>query len=166
MKKRYIIAILIVVIIAILTFNFLNGLDYAHCEEYSIKIPEGLEIPHGSYQYQTDKVHTISLTTGLVEAGEHYRNLDLSTVPLENLPNTNNMSIAEDYTEGDLKVVKGQVNDGYYYGGDNVTFAEFDKDGKHFYLVIDSPWDMDLEDINLNDDVKLSKEIKESIKFN
>ena len=44
--------------------------------------------------------------------------------------------------------------------------SEFDKDGKHFYLVIDSPWDMDLEDINLNDDVKLIKEIKESIKFN
>ena len=102
MKKKYIVGIIIVVIIAILTFNLLNGLGYANCEEYSIKIPEGLEIPHGNYQYQTDKIHRISLTTGLVEVGEHYRNLDLSTVPLKELPNTDNISMAEEYNE-DLK---------------------------------------------------------------
>ena len=137
MKKSIILISVLIMILSMATVNaFLFWPDTIDCEEFSVEIPEEWEIPSGYHEYHTDKVHSISITTGLVEVGEHYLNLDLATVPINDLPN-DNMNIVENYTEGDLKVMKCQVFDDYYYNGDNITYAEFDKEGKHFYLVID-----------------------------
>ncbi|WP_405297987.1 hypothetical protein [Methanobrevibacter sp.] len=165
MKKLFVLIGVLILIFSISTVSGgLFGLDTIDCEDFSVEIPEGFEKQQTPSDYQPDK-HSISLTTGLVEVGEHYRNLKLSIVPLEELPNTDNANIVDDYNETDLKVVKCQVSDDYHFDGDNVTYAEFDKEGKHFYLIIESPYDMDVEDINLNDDVKMIKEMKESLKL-
>ena len=67
------------------------------------------------------------------------------------------MEVVENFTDGDLKVMKG-----YVPGTGNCTCAEFDKEGRHFVVEI-WYWD-DMENINLSDDVKLIKELKESTK--
>ena len=167
MKNKYIISILIILFFVIVTLSItdvtagLFGPDTIDCEEFSVEIPEGWEIPSGYQEYHTDKVHSIAITTGLVETGEIYRNLDLSTVPLSDLPNT--MYVVDKYTKGDLTVMKGEDTDeNNTYG--NITYAEFDKDGKHFYLAIYSPYDCSLDDINLRDDVKMINKLKDSLK--
>lgn len=138
----------------------LFGPDTVECEEFSVEVPEMFK--DGGEAPETDPVHTICLHTGLVEFGELYRNLDLSTQPLD-MPNAT-VDIAEEYNESDLKVMKAQFFDDKGYGY-NYTYAEFDKGGKHFYLNMDLSYSDSLDDINLNDDVKVIKEIKDSIKF-
>ena len=67
-----------------------------------------------------------------------------------------------------MTIVKGQISEGdypNYYDGSNITYAEFDKEGKHFYLVISHYNQITLDEINLNEDMKLINEIKESIKL-
>lgn len=136
------------------------GPDTVECEEFSVEVPEMFK--DGGEAPATDPVHTICLHTGLVEVGELYRNLDLSTQPFD-MPNAT-VDIAEEYNEGDLKVMKAQFFDDNGYGY-NYTYAEFNKDGKHFYLNIDVWSNVSLDEINLTDDVKVIKEIKDSIKF-
>ena len=92
-------------------------------------------------------------------------NLDLSEIPLEKLPDC--IDIVENHTEGDLTIVKGQITEDVSYDcfdGNNVTYAEFDKEGKHFYVVINHNY-RSLDEIDLNNDAKLIKEVKESIKL-
>ena len=139
---------------------FLFGPDTVECEEFSVEVPKIFK--DGGEASAVDPVHTICLHTGLVEVGELYRNLDLSTQPLD-LPNAT-VNIAEEYNEGDLKVMKAEFFDENSYGY-NYTYAEFDKDGKHFYLSIDTWSNTSLDEINLTNDVKVIKELKESIKF-
>lgn len=164
MKKKFVIAILIVLLVAILSVNFVSAWwDTFECEGFSIEIPEGLTKASG-YSPTTPPNH-IPLVSKDRERWD-YNAIDLSEVPLEKLPD--NINIVENHTEGDLTIVKGQISDGVYpnyYDGDNITYAEFDKEGKHFYLVMNHYNKCTLDEINLNDDVKLIKEIKESIKL-
>lgn len=73
------------------------------------------------------------------------------------------MNIVENHTEDNLTIVKGQIIEGVYpnyLDGDNITYAEFDKEGKHFYLVMKHYNNCPLDEINLNEDMKSIKEIK------
>lgn len=164
MKKKYIIAILIVLFVAIFSVNFVSAWwNTFECEGFSIEIPEGLTKANG-YSPTTPPNH-IPLVS---EDRKHwdYNNIDLSEVPLENLPD--NINIVENHTEDNLTIVKGQIIGDCYYpysNGENITYAEFDKEGKHFYLAISHYTTASLDDINLNDDMKLIKEIKDSIKL-
>ena len=75
------------------------------------------------------------------------------------------MEINKNFHQKYLKFL-GMIEDDYpYYEGSNITYAEFDKEGKHFYLIISHYSTITLDEINLNDDMKLINEIKESIKI-
>lgn len=139
--------------------SFLGLFETIECEDFSMTIPEGFQQPKGGYQ--GDPVHSISLWTGLVDVDEQFRTFDISTQPLD-MPNAT-VDIAEEYNEGDLKVMKAKFfyDDGNGY---NYTYAEFDKDGKHFYLKMDVSDSDGLDKINLTNDVKMIKELKDSIK--
>lgn len=163
MKKKYIIAILIVLFVAILSVNFASAWgDTFECEGFYIEIPEGLTKANG-FTPITPPNH-IPLVSKDRERWD-YNDIELSEVPLEEL--NNNLNIFDNHTESDLTIVKGQIIDNNYpyFAGDNITYAEFDKEGKHFYLVIEHYDTCTLDKINLNNDMKLIKEIKESIKL-
>lgn len=163
MNKKYVIAILIVLFVAIFSINFVSAWwNTFECEGFSIEIPEGLTKANG-YSPTTPPNH-IPLVSADRDKWD-YNDIDLSEVPLENLPD--NINIVENHTEDNLTIVKGQIiEDDYpYYEGSNITYAEFDKEGKHFYLIISHYSTITLDEINLNDDMKLINEIKESIKI-
>ena len=155
MKKRYL--LIFSIILVVLSISCVSAFfDTIECEDFSMEIPEGLERPKGGYQ--ADPEHSVSLWSGLVKDGELFRRFEISTLPFEDL--TDKMDVVDEYTEGDLKVMKGEVFDGIEHGG-NCTYAEFDKDGKHFYLVVD--YDCDLDEIDLTKDVKMVKDLKVSV---
>lgn len=163
MKKKYVIVILAVLFVSILSVNFVSAQGNTfECEGFSIEIPDGLTKANG-YSPSTPPNH-IPLVSSNRDKWD-YNSLDLSEVPLEKLPD--NLNIVENHTEDNLTIVKGQISEGVYpnyYDGVNITYAEFDKDGKHFYLVMNHYNQITLDEINLTDDMKSIKEIKESIK--
>lgn len=162
MKKKYAIFILAVLFISILSVNFVFAWgDTFECEGFSIDIPDGLTKANG-FSPSAPPKH-ILLVAKERERWD-YNSIDLSEVPLEKLPD--NLNIVENQTEDNLTIVKGQVSEGVYsnyYDGSNITYAEFDKEGKHFYLVMEHYHTCTLDDINLTEDMKSIKEIKESI---
>ena len=160
MKKLIILISVLILVLSVTTVSadsFLGLYETIECEDFSMEIPEGLERPKGGYQ--GDPEHSISLWSGLVKDGELFRTFEISTLPLES--HDYEMSVVDEYTEGDLKVQKCEIFDEY---GSlvNRTYAEFDKSGKHFYLEVD--YRANLEEINLDNDVKMVKELKDSIK--
>lgn len=164
MKKKHITAILIVLFVTILSVNFVSAWwDTFECEGFDIKIPEGLTEANG--HSSSDLPNHIPLVSTDRDKWD-YNYLDLSEVPLEKLPD--NINIVENHTEDNLTIVKGHVSDGVYpnyFDGANITYAEFDKEGKHFYLVINHYNRITLDEINLNDDMKLINELIESIEL-
>lgn len=152
------------------TNNKTDDVEYSHgggllfnrieCGEFSVLLPEGFEKGEAS---AVDPEHEVCLHTDLVEADELYRNMDVSTVPYEGFPDK--LVVVDEYTEGDLKVMKGELfYDDDYGSSANYTYAEFEKDGKHFYVTIDLMYD-DLDDVNLTHDVQLIKGLKQSVEF-
>ena len=59
--------------------------------------------------------------------------MGLSEVPLEKL--LDNINLVDNHTEDNLTFVKGQIIEDDYpcFEGSNITYADFDKEGKHFY---------------------------------
>ena len=162
MKKRIIISVLLILFVAISSVNFVSAYWGAfECEGFSIEMPEGVEVATG-YSPSSPPDH-VKLVTDSGSYKWDFLSTDLSEVPLENLPN--HIIIAENHTEDNLTIVKGQVDEGAYppyLDGTNITYAEFDKDGKHFYVAIDHTY-RSLDEIKLNDDIELVKKINESI---
>lgn len=163
MNKRNVIYILIILLVAVSSVNFVSAYWGAfECEGFSIEMPEGVEVATG-YSPSSPPDH-VKLVTDSGSYKWDFLSTDLSEVPLENLPN--HIIIAENHTEDNLTIVKGQVDEGAYppyLDGTNITYAEFDKEGKHFYVAIDHTY-RTLDEINLTNDAKLVKELKESIK--
>lgn len=166
MKKKYIITGLLILFIAISSVSSVSAWWWGgfECEGFNLEQTDGLEIATG-YSPSTPPNHVLLVEDLDDDISWGFVNLDLSEVPIGNLPNC--MDITENHTEDGITIVKGQVTEyvSYeFFDGNNISYAEFDKDGKHFYLGINhntkSP-----DYINLTNDVELVKEIKESIKL-
>lgn len=164
MKKKYLITVLLILFVAISSVNFVSAWwdSSFECEGLTIEIPEGLEKANG-YSPSTPPNY-IQFVHDSENNRWDFKFIELSEVPLDKLPD--NLNVVENHTESNLTIVKGQViGEGvypHYVEGDNITYAEFDKEGKHFYLEITHHT---LDKINLNEDMKLINEIKESIKL-
>ena len=162
MKKRIIISVLLILFVAISSVNLVSAWwDTFECEGFNFDMPDGLTKAQGfSPSSPPNHIELISSDRSKWD----YNFLDLSETHLEKLPDS--LNIAENHTEGNLTIVKGQLNDRIYnsmFDGENITYAEFDKDGKHFYLVMEHYNTITLDEINLNDDIELVKKINESI---
>lgn len=162
--NKYIIEILIVLFVAILSVNSVSAWGNTfECEGFNLEMPDGVEVANG-YSPSAPPNHVELVEDLDDDINWGFINLDLSEVPLEKLPDC--INIAENHTEDDLTIVKGQVTDDisyHFFKGNNITYAEFDKEGKHFYLAINHNCRTDA--INLTKDIELIKDIKESIKL-
>ena len=165
MNKKYIITFLLILFIAILSVSSVSAWGWGsfECEGFNLEMPDGVEVATG-YSPSTPPTHVELVEDLDDDISWGFVSLDLSEVPLDNLPDC--INIAENHTEDGLTIVKGQItgDDCYkFLDGDNMTYAEFDKDGKHFYLSIDHHSSID--QINLTKDINLAKELNESIKL-
>lgn len=165
MKKKYIVTLLLIFFVAILSVNFVSAWwGSFECEGFNLEMPHGVEVATG-YSPSTPPNHVELVEDLDDDISWGFVNLDLSEVPLEKLPDS--MNIVENHTEDGLTVVKGQVTEDIsydFFDGNNITYAEFDKEGKHFYVGINHNY-RDIDTINLTKDAELIKEIKESIKL-
>ena len=164
MNKRTVIYILIILFVAILSVSSVSAWwNTFECEGFSIDMPDGVTKATG-YSPTTPPKH-VKLVTKSGDTRWDFISADLSEVPIENL--TDSINVVENQTKGDVTIVKGQVIEDVSYDfsdGYNITYAEFNKDGKHFYFAINHNY-RTLDEINLNKDIELTNAIKESIKL-
>jgi hypothetical protein len=163
MNKKSVIYILIILFVAILAVSSVSAWwDTFECEGFSIDMPDGVTKATG-YSPTTPPKH-VELVTKSGDTRWNFVSADLSEVPIENLPDY--IDVVENQTKGDVTIVKGQVIGSVsydFFDGNNITYAEFNKDGKHFYLSINHNY-RTLDEIDLNKDIELTNAIKESIK--
>ena len=164
MKREYIISILIIFIVAILSVNCASAWwdSSFECEGFTIEIPDGLEKATGYSPSTPPK--SIPFVQDSDKHVWDFKFIELSEAPLDKLPD--NLNVVENHTESNLTILKGQVvGEGvyaHYDEGANITYVEFDKEGKHFYLEITHHT---LDKIDLSEDMKLINKIRESIKL-
>lgn len=150
MRRLIILAIVLILVLSLSSVSAgLFGPDVVESDQFSFKCPEG-------FHKVDDTVlpSSASAVTGF-HAGE--TSIGIKVVELNSsgfLPS--NMEIFDEFTEGDLKVIKGHSTT---YG--NCTCAEFDKDGRHFLIAVDYLYG----DVEMSEAVKLIKEVKDSIEL-
>lgn len=146
--KLIVYAIIFIIFLLIAGINLL-GPHTAESEQFSIEIPDGF--------HKVDNTvlpSSLGVVTGY-HSGETSIIIDVFELNSSGfLPS--NVEITENYTEGDLKVIKGHSTT---YG--NCTCAEFNKDGRHFLIALNYMYG----DVPLSEGVKLIKEVKDSIKL-
>ncbi len=166
MKKRYIMTVLLILFTVVLSVSFVSAWGWGafECQGFNLEQPDGIEIANG-YTPDSPPDHVKLVKASDSKIDWRFIVADLSEVPFEKLPD--GMDIAENHTENGITIIKGQSTEDIsvdFSEGTNMTYAEFDKDGKHFYLAIDHLYSS-FDQIDLTNDLNLAKELQKSIKL-
>ena len=166
MEKRNIISVLLILFVAISSVSFVSAWGWGafECEGFNLEHPDGIEVATG-YSPKDPPKYVVLVEDIDDDLEWNFVTSNLSEVPSDKLPDC--IDIAENRTEDGCTIVKGQLTEDVSYNfnkGTNMTYAEFDKEGKHFYLSIDHRYSS-LDQIDLTKDMNLAKELKESIKL-
>lgn len=149
MKKSIIIISFLILFLSMSAASaFLFWPDNYECEQFSIGPVNGF-----STAVSDDLPYTISLASNRDENPKIFKISEVA--PSNHIPEE--VEETENYTEDGLTILKGYVD-----GTGNCTCAEFDKDGRHFFVKI---WHMHSKGgINFDDDVHLIKNVRDSLK--
>lgn len=165
MRKK-ITTLLIILFIAIVSVNCVSAWWFSfECDGFTLDQPNGVEVANG-YRPQTPPTE-VELVEDLDNDIWDFHLLTLSEVPLTE--DADSIDVVENITKDGISIVKGNRVDISYVGDSevdlsyNASYAEFDKDGKHFYLLINHNYEQ-LDNINLTKDLQLTKEIQKQIK--
>lgn len=143
-------AIIFIIFLLILGVNLL-GPHTTECEQFSVVNPEGF---HDYSDKWSELPYSIDIGTGY-HSGEVSKSISVREVNSSGyLPGS--MEVTENYTEGDLTVLKGHSKN---LG--NCTCAEIEKDGRHFLIILHYTYG----DVELSEGVKLIKEVIDSMKL-
>ena len=159
MKRFLVFASVLLLFLSVSTASaWLFGPPTIECDKFSIEYPDGFQMTDG-WSGLDEHIDKVYLGTGIPRNGETHRYFEMwEVLSFDNL--TDDMDVVEDYTEGDLKVMKGHVYEAGEYK--NFTYATFDKGGRHYFVKIS--WDNDIEQLDLAGDVKLIKTVRDSTK--
>ncbi|MBE6504468.1 MAG: hypothetical protein E7Z73_01810 [Methanobrevibacter millerae] len=168
MKKLFILITVLILVLSVSSVSAgLFGPPTAECKQYSIEIPDGYGTteaynPHNSENYLKLMGHDNN-------DGKTQRVLYMRGVSSFNDYNRSNTEEIIETSEIDgIKIDRcfdynsSTVSDGKIVDGRNYTHIEFDKDGYKYIIEID--FDGKYGDIDLNKDVELVKQIRETIK--
>ena len=154
--------VLVLLTIMILFFSltavsaYSSGRPTIQCQKFSIDIPEGFEKTEAWSDYDKP-VNEVFLGTGIPKKGEVHRYLIMDEV--SSFPKfSKKIIVYENYTDGNLKIFKCRNPKEDVF--ENFTLSEFNKEGHHFVIFIN--YAGDITRLNMNDEVKLVKDIKES----
>lgn len=151
MKKLFVAISILIIFLSVATVTAgLFGPDTIECQQFSIEVPSGFQITDG---WEDNHINDVYVGTGVPMNGETHRIFKMTEISSSNDASNQDKVVVEKYDDGNLLAEKCQSED----GKDNYTYAEFDKEGHHF--VINISWENNLEKLNLNEDVKLIKDV-------
>ena len=164
MKKLFSLVIIILIILSSLTI-----VSAMECQQFSIKLPDGFAETEG-WGSNEEHINEIYAATGIPRNGEVHRWLQIEEIGTTAEYNDAEYSelfeseySLENYTEENLFI--GKISIPNFDNGiihENCTYAYFDKAGYHYEMII--TYKGNINNLKLSDDVKLVKEVKDSLK--
>ncbi|SFL34784.1 hypothetical protein SAMN02910297_00638 [Methanobrevibacter olleyae] len=170
--KKFIFLITFILILFVSLSSVNAGLFWdttMECQQFSITLPEGFSESEG-WGSNDEHTNEIYAGTGIPSGDEVHRWLVIQELgTTKNYTDfydfgdrLDNKVVVDNYTNGSLLVEKCySITSKRFNGIENYTYAEFDKDGYHYGMLIS--YESDLDDLKLSTDVELVKNVMNSV---